>query len=255
MQPSMTVMAEMMKRHKGLSPETAGRCPLGTDAIDAALQGGLERGACHEVAPATALHLGAATGFVLGLAKRALKPGQSVVWIQQDMARLEGGAPFASGYDGFGHSLSKLLIVRAHAKREALWAMEESLRCRAAGIVIAEFAADSEIDLTASRRLSLAAQEGGGMGLLLRHRVSAQPSACATRWQVETMGGARDGFGGLGSTAFALTLTKNRRGPTARWNLCWNHHEAQFEQSPNPVSLVAAADDGPHRAGALRRAG
>ncbi len=42
--------------------------PLGVAAIDAALGGGLARGALHEIAAPSEAHLAAATGFALGLA-------------------------------------------------------------------------------------------------------------------------------------------------------------------------------------------
>ena len=46
--------------------ETGARVlPLGAEAIDAALGGGLALGGLHEFAPATPLHLGAAAGFAL----------------------------------------------------------------------------------------------------------------------------------------------------------------------------------------------
>ena len=47
-----------------------GVLPLGIAAIDAALGGGLARGALHEIAAASEAHLAAATGFALGLAAR-----------------------------------------------------------------------------------------------------------------------------------------------------------------------------------------
>ncbi|MEA2986135.1 MAG: hypothetical protein QOD94_2389, partial [Alphaproteobacteria bacterium] len=41
---------------------------LGAEPIDAALGGGLAFGSLHELAPAAAMHLGAAAGFALMLA-------------------------------------------------------------------------------------------------------------------------------------------------------------------------------------------
>jgi hypothetical protein len=47
--------------------------------------------------------------------------------------------------------------------------MEEALQCRAAGAVVTELMGDDG-DLTATRRLALAAGTGGGIGLILRPR-------------------------------------------------------------------------------------
>ena len=45
---------------------------------------------------------------------------------------------------------------------------------------------DDSADLTATRRLSLAAREQNGLGLLLRHRSSSMPSAATTRWSMNS---------------------------------------------------------------------
>ncbi len=141
-----------------------GALPLGIAAIDAALGGGLARGALHEIAAPSEAHLAAATGFALGLAAR----GQArVLWIAEDMALDESGAPYGPGLDVFGLAPERLLTVAAAQPRDLLWAMEEALRCRAIRAVIGELR-HGEIDMVAVRRLSLAAAESGALALLLR---------------------------------------------------------------------------------------
>ena len=54
-----------------------------------------------------------------------------------------------------------------------------------------------------------------------------------------------DEFGGLGRTAFTLSLTRNRRGPCGTWTLIWDHHEHAF--SALSVGVDAAASDRPDR--------
>lgn len=224
----------------------AGRCTLGVRLLDTALGGGLEKGALHECAPASPLNLGAASSFVLGLARRACEPGRSVVWIQQDFARLEGGLPYAPGCAAYALTPEYLLVVRARARKQALWATEEALRCRAVGATIVELAPqDSALDLTTTRRLSLAAQEGDGLGLYLRQHRGEEPSAAATRWTVRAAAGAGDGFGGLGHAALALSLTKNRRGPCGSWTVRWEHRNHVFVSAPHPVVMAAATRDRP----------
>src|SRR5205085_11701473 len=124
---------------------------------------------------------------------------------------------------------------------DALWAMEEALRCRALSCVLAELPAGAEIDLTASRRLALAARDSGALSLLLRHRLTPEPSAAATRWRIAAAPSAPDDYGGLGRTRFELSLTKNRRGPVGRWIVEWDHHECVFASIS--LSVAAAAAD------------
>jgi protein ImuA len=224
--------------------------------VDAALGGGLACGALHELAPATSFHLAAASGFAIAAAARASGTRGEVLWIATDFAMGEGGGPYGPGLDRFGFPSARLLVLRVPRPADVLWAMEDALRCRALCCVIAELTGEgAEADLTATRRLSLAARDGvsdrvSGLGLLIRHRATAEPSAAATRWEIAAAPSLPDRLGGLvgglGRTRFDLSLRKNRRGPSGRWIIEWDHHERAF-QSAVSVGVAAPAFDRPHR--------
>jgi len=223
-------------------PEEVRPLSVGMTEVDAALGGGLSRAALHELS-ATALHLGAAAGFALTLTALAAEQTKQTLWIATDFGALETGALYGPGLDQIGLSTDRLLVVRVARPIDALFAAEEALKCRALSAVVTEV--NGEADLTATRRLGLAAREGGALGLLLHHKISDAPSAAFTRWQVAAAPSVPDEFGGLGLTTFHLTLTRNRRGPCGAWTLTWNHHERTF--SALSVGVAAATADGPDR--------
>jgi protein ImuA len=212
---------------------------------DAVLKGGLSFSELHELTPAGPTHHGAVLGFALALA--ALSPPQegAIVFVQQDFAALEGAALYGLGGAPFGIDPEPFVLVRTATPKDALWAMEEALKTRGIAAVIGELAERGETaDLTATRRLSLAAQKGGSLALLLRQYPWGEPSAAATRWQIAGHSGATDEFGGLGATAFSLALTKNRRGPCGTWVLQWDCNAKRF--LPAISRAVAQPDvDGP----------
>ena len=225
--------------------------------IDEALGGGLACGALHELASATPMHLGAASGFAAALATRASGDRRQVLWVATDFAIGEGGGPYGPGLDLFGLSSARLLVLRVGKPVDVLFAMEEGLRCRALACVIAELTGDgAAADLTATRRLALAAREGigaqnSGFGLLIRHRATSMPSAAATRWEIAPALSRPDAYGGIGRARFDLSLRKNRRGPSGRWIIEWDHHERTFQQAVS-VGVAAAALDRPDRAPLVR---
>jgi protein ImuA len=216
---------------------------LGVRAIDATLGGGLQGATLHEVSAAAPVHLGAAAGFAMTLAALTSASHKQTLWISTDYGSLETGALYGPGLTQFGLSTDHLLVAHVARPVDALFAMEEALKCRALATVVAEFT--DTPDLTATRRLALAAREGGGIGLLLRHKASNAPSVARTRWQIAAAPSVPDDFGGLGRTAFTLSLTRNRRGPCGNWTLTWDHHEHAF--SALSVGMAAATSDRPDR--------
>ena len=222
--------------------------PLGLPAVDGVLGGGLARGALHEIAAGSEPHLPAATGFALGLA--ALADGDKhLVWIAEDMALAENGAPYGAGLDAFGLSPQRLIAVSVAHRHELMWAMQEALRCRAVGAVLGELR-HGALDAVAVRRLSLAAGDSGAMAFLLRTQPSHDASTAMTRWTVETAASDKKLVGQhleFGAPRFAVHLARNRRGPTASWILEWRNPDERFILAAHAEPVAAPFLNRSHR--------
>ena len=234
-----------LDKDKGFSLGPEERLTLGLPAIDVALGGGLACAAIHELAPAVPAQVGTTAGFALALAALRTANGGSALLIQTDFAAAEAGALYGPGLDAIGLPMERLILVRVPRPVDVLWACEEALKSRGVAIVIAELPhAGDAADFTATRRLTLAAQAGGGLGLLLRHRPLPIATAATTRWQVAAAPSTPDRFGGLGRITFDLSLNRNRRGRCGRFIVCWDHHEHTFLPQTLSLGVAAAADDG-----------
>jgi protein ImuA len=75
-----------------------------------------------------------------------------------------------------GFDLSTLIVIHPSSEREALWACEESLRCKAVALVWARV---EHLTALAFRRLQLAAEETGGVGFLARSATALQQPSWA----------------------------------------------------------------------------
>jgi protein ImuA len=220
--------------------------PLGIVTLDAALAGGLARSAVHDIFPGRPLHPGAAAGFAAVLAGKAQAAQRGdIVWIQSVFSRSECGRLHAAGMEAFGLAAGRLTVICVPRDADVLWCMEEALACRTLAAVVGE-CGHAGIDLTSSRRLSLAARSGG-LGILLHGAPGGQASAAATRWQVCGSPSRPDPLGGLGRPVFDLSLLKNRHGRCGRWTIAWDVHERAFVTAL-PLGLAATAFDRPDRA-------
>ena len=99
--------------------------------------------------------------------------------------------------------VSKLLLVEADGALQSLWCAEQALRAGAAGTVIVEL--DAPTDLTVSRRLQLAAKESGRRGLCLVPHGTAN-NAMETRWQAEPLPSVQ------GRARMCWRCVKNKKG-------------------------------------------
>ena len=228
----------------------------GIAAIDETLGGGLHRGTVHEILPKAGLDLGSAAGFAFGLAARAHQREAHTLYIQHDFTMSEIGRPYLPGLKLSGFDASSLIYLHVPRAEDVLWAMGEALKCRGFAAVIAEFPSHARVlDLTATRRLVLAAQEGMGFGLILRHAGAIEPNAATTRWLVSSAPSRADHFGGIGKPCFHLDLVKNRFGPSAEWTVMWHPHERTFASPTLSGGLARTFTDRPDRARALAKAG
>jgi protein ImuA len=249
--------------------------PLGIVEIDGHLPaGGLAAGAVHELldgdGTASDLALGGAlTGFAAVLAGRAQRlRSRALVWIAPRSTARE--SLYGPGLAGFGLDPAHLVAVRIPAGNgfaaTALWAMEEALRAPAVGLVVAEI---EDLDLTASRRLQLAAEAGGGLGLLLRRDAGGlPPTASVSRWRIAAQPGG-DGATGLssrlslnlpGAPRWRAELLRVRGGRPKSWQLEWRDDRDDAHtggKTAGGLALVSPLRDRPrpaHPAAARRDA-
>ena len=236
--------------------------PLGVSEIDEHLPwGGLATGAVHEIldgdAPTSnsttkiggALN-GAVTAFAAAIAGKAQHArARPIVWIAPRITARE--SLYAPGLAGFGLDPADLIAVRVPPGGDfaatALWAMEEALRASTVGLVCAEIEA---LDLTASRRLQLAAETGGGLGLLLRRDVrrdagsALPPTACVSRWRIAALPGGPPEYSNLpGATRWQAELLRARGGRPRSWQLEWRDDGQDNSQTPRGFALVSPLRD------------
>lgn len=190
--------------------------PFGIRAIDERLASqGLAASALHEIGGESAAYAddAAATLFVAGIAARS--GGKApVLWISRK-ADL-----FAPALPQVGLPPSRLIEVHAPVRDDGLAVAEEALRHGGLGAVVVEA---GRIGMTATRRLQLAAEEGGTMALLLRRWRSPlqdpldEPSAAMTRWRIGAAPSMPLPVAGVGRPRWTVSLVRQRGGEPWTW--------------------------------------
>jgi len=215
------------------------RVPLGHAAADAVLQGGLVRGALHEVFAESPRHNAAATGFIAGMTHR-LAARRALVWVRQDFAERESGGLSMNGLNELGLDPRLLVTVRATDAETALRAASDALACDALGAVVLDVWGEVRaLDLVASRRLTLAARASNVACLVLRTAAMPSASTAETRWVVSAArSSAVDAWG---APTLDVQLVRNRHGQTGRWIMEWTCDEGLFREGAAHSQPVAAA--------------
>jgi protein ImuA len=231
---------------------------FGVPDVDAGFRsGGLPSGRTHEVAPACPGDGGIALAFALALTARLSERsgGGPVVIVQERMAASYHGRLYALGLHAFGLDPDRVLFVSAPQTRSALWVVEEATRSGAVAGVLAEiWDASGLVDLTATRRINMAARASGAMALLAVRTLDGA-SAALTRWRVAAAPSQGPAPRLLGRPAFDLSLVRNRDGRTGAWTVEWDPHERAFAIPAHPLAVARPAPDrSPGAAGEDRRA-
>ncbi len=166
------VLAEKHTSRAGM-----GSFRTGLGAWDAASPNGVfQGGAVHELlwqrkqSPPTSL--------ALYLAATALSQGGTMVWSDPEREL------YIPAVSAMRISLRHLILLRCANREEQLWALVECLRCRGIAATVATLGRLSQIE---ARKLQLAAESGGSVGVFMRpddQRISTHYAA-ATRWFVE----------------------------------------------------------------------
>ena len=206
----------------------------------------LARAAVHEFRAGDYRDAPSALGLVLALTSVAsAKLPQPIIWIGQTRDAFHAGVPYGCGLHLYGVDSELCIFVHARDAKAVLWAAEEAARHDA--IVLIEFWKPHKLlDLTATRRLQLGAEQSGARLFLLRDARDDGPSSARTRWRVGPAPSAEDPLDdrGLGRPRWDVSLEKCRDGGRGRWVLEWDYAERRLvEAAPHSRGVVSALAD------------
>jgi protein ImuA len=187
---------------------------------------------------------GAGAAFALALAQDRLavaepdpladRPDQRMwLWVQDKEALRRTGRPYRSGLPrGLRH---RLIHVAAASAEDALFALEEGLRCRELAFVIGEISGNPRaLSFTAHRRLSLAAQRHGVPLWLVRLDAARDLSSARMRWQAQAAPSLppRWNAAAPGAPRWRAELFRSRSHPPGEWVV----HEEEGRLAAPPLS-------------------
>lgn len=201
----------------------------------------LARGCLHEVHAGIA-DWAAALAFVLaGTGASADGP------VLMALGPRRGAPPMrlcGAGLGALGIDPARLLLVEARDERALLRAGLDAARCpRLAAVVLAAWGRFALYDLTASRRLVLAAESSGLPVIVLRGDAEPRSSAAHTRWAIRPAPSVALPADAPGLPAIEAELLRQRGGAAGRrWRLEWDFDKGDFRECPEPRS--AAGDGG-----------
>lgn len=182
----------------------------------------------------------AAFGLAAMLAASAAGP---LLWLREARAEARAGTPCGLGLAGLGVAPARLLCAVASDADVLLKAAVDALRCAGLSAVVVEsWGAWPKLDLTASRRLVLAAEKSGVPLLLLRIGAPEAPSAAHSRWRVAAAPSRALACNAPGHPALDITLLRRRGAPAGQQFMVeWNADARAFAAISG--AMVSAAAD------------
>ena len=222
-------------KEKILSMEGFGTGPdsrlhdFGLGPMNAAFPGGaFPVGAIHEFISPTEACAAAANGFLTGLLSTLMKKGGICLWISV------GRKLFAPALKFFGVEPHRVIFIDVKREKEALWVMEQGLKCNSLAAVVAEL---RNISFAESRRLQLAVETSKVTGFLHRQCPGTENTlACVSRWKIRPLASRTGGLPGVGFPCLEVELVKIRNGRPGIWQFEWKN--GAFKVVPDRTRTV-----------------
>lgn len=165
---------------------------------------------------------------------------RALLWVQDRQALRLGGRPYRPGLPAaFRHRLVHVVCDKAE---DALFALEEGLRCRDVAAVVGELAGNPRaLDFTASRRLTLTAEKHGVALWLVRLDAVRDLSSARMRWDVRAAPSPRPRWNAAapGTPSWHAELFRARQHPPGTWTL---HNDGHNDGHPLVAAAVANDD-------------
>ena len=186
-------------------------------------------GCIHEFLTPGKEALAATGGFISGILNVLMANKGATVWISAERII------YPPALKNFGLDAHRIIFIDAKNDADAMWVMDEALKCEALSAVICEI---KDLSFTASRRLQLAVEDSNVTGFVLRKNCSkVNPTACVSRWKITHLPSyIFDDLPGIGITKWRVELIRMRNGKPGVWKIGW--HNGRFEHIESPKTEV-----------------
>lgn len=223
-----------------VTPQPLRRCAIGIASLDKAMGGGMARGCVHEFYAVEPEDAPAVAGFAVGLAL-LMAAGRTILWLRSHRSLAQGGVLQANGWAELGGAPDTCLFGLVADDKVLLRTAADALRSAVPGVVILESRGKMrDLDLTASRRLALAAEKSGVPLFLLRIDAAAVPSAAQTRWHVTAAPSRALPGHAPGAPAYDIELLRQKAGPSGQnWRLEWDRDRLMFREATLSGAVVS----------------
>lgn len=201
---------------QGNQPPSGQEQSLGLGPIEHAFPGKVfPRAAIHELISVNPESAACTNGFLSVMLRSLMQHNGSCLWISTRRTI------FPPALKTFGIEPDRILFVDVNTVKDALWAMEEALKCNALNAVVGEFTA---LTFDESRRLQLAVEQSKVTGFIHRFKPKVENTvACVSRWKVTPhFSELPDALPGMGFPRWNIDLLKVRNGKPASWQVKWS---------------------------------
>ncbi|WP_324697390.1 ImuA family protein [Novosphingobium aerophilum] len=163
------------------------------------------------------------------------RPSGPLIWLRLAKGKQSRQRPYAPGLAELGIDPAAIVLMRLPDIQSLLRAGVDCVRHGGAAAVVMEMDGRAPtFDLTASRRLALAAEQSGTMVMIVRSGAEPTPSAAHTRWQVASAPSVPLPADAPGGPVFDITLLRRRGGREGlNLQLEWDRERGTF-RAPIP---------------------
>ncbi len=190
---------------------------LGLGAMENAFPGKVfMKGVIHELISNSSEQAACTSGFISVVLGKLIQNNGFCLWISHVPRR----SIFPNALKIFGIDPERILFIDAAKPKDALWAIEEALKCDALTAVVGEI---SELSFNDSRRLQLAVEKSQVTGFVHRFRPKSENAvACVSRWRITPVASAESKKPGVEFSRWHVELLKVRNGKPNNWHVQWS---------------------------------
>ena len=187
---------------------------IGLGTIEMAFPNGIfPTGAIHEFISPGSEEAAATNGFISGIIGRLMQQKGTCLWIGTKRTL------FPPALKLFGIEPDRVIFIDLPRPKEALWAIEEALKCDALSAVVGEL---RELSFNESRRLQLAVERSHVTGFIHRYNPKNENTvASIARWKIRPISSDKKDTPGVGFPKWDVQLLKVRNGKPGAWQVEW----------------------------------